>query len=226
MQAEKIKDYLISINTCMTNELFGVHYFNTQTPTIYESDTNQLYYYKTYIGTHEIEVERGDSVYYFDIELEHALVKSGPCTIRSHHLATVIRGYMHPNAMCALKGVTTLPYINGCSTKQLFAPLRLGDPTLQYLNIPPFSKEQNHHIHSTARVVYILKGHGKSIVGVEQKNIETELKPGMVCVFEPMSPHHFETDTADPLIVVPLHIFSSVGALEKNHPMFNGTVII
>lgn len=210
----------------MTNELFGVHYFNTQTPSVFESDTNQLYYFKSYIGKHSIEVEKGDSVYFLDQTLEQAIVKSGPCVVESHHLATVIRGYMHPDAMCALKGVTILPYINGCSTKQLFPPMRLGDPTLQFLKIPPFSKEQDHHIHSTARVVYILSGKGKSIVGVEQKNITTELKPGMACIFDPMSPHHFETDTEEPLIVVPLHIYSSVGALEKNHPMFNGTVII
>ena len=209
-----------------TNKLFGAYYFNTNIPTIYESDLSQLYYYKTYIGKHKIEVEKGDSVYYFDETLNAAFVKSGPCSLTSLHLATVIRGYMHPDAMSSLAGVTTLPYINGCSTKQIFPPVRLGDPTLQYLKIPPFSKEQDHHIHSTARIVLILEGRGKSIVGVEQKHVTTDLYPGIVCVLDPMSPHHFETHTEEPLIAVPLHIYSSVGVLERNHPMFNGTVII
>lgn len=88
------------------------------------------------------------------------------------------------------------------------------------------SKEQEHHIHSTFRVVLILEGQGKSIVGIENKNIVTDLKPGSVCILEPMCPHHFETDTNQHLVAIPLHIFSSVGAIEKNHPMFNGTIII
>ena len=210
----------------MTNKLFGAHYFDTDSSTIFESDLNQLYFFKSYIGKHIIDVEKGDSIYYFDKDLNRSIVIKGPIQIESNHLATVIRGYMHPESSISLSGVTTLPYVNGCSTKQLFPPMRLGDPTLQYLRVPPFSKEQKHHIHSTFRVVLILEGKGKSIVGTENKNITTKLKPGTVCIFEPMSPHHFETDTENPLIAIPLHVFSSVGSIEKNHPMFNGTVII
>lgn len=208
----------------MTNELFGAHYFDINEPKIYESDAEQLYFFRTYVGQHSLEISKGDCVYYFNDELDSALVKVGPCKISTKYLATVIRGYMHPDAVCSLKGVTTLPYINGCSTKQIFPPIRLGDPTLQFLKVPPYSKEQQHHIHSTFRVVLILKGKGKSIVGVESKNITTELNPGTVCILEPMSPHHFETHTEESLVAIPLHIFSSVGAIEKNHPMFNGTI--
>lgn len=210
----------------MTNNLFGVHYFPTDTPATFESRPGELYHYKAYIGSHRLEVAQGDCVYYFNETLDTAYVKRGPCTVDSAHLATVIRGYMPPDASCSLSGVTTLPYINGCSTRQLFPPIRLGDPTLQLLKIPPFSKEQDHHIHSTTRVVLILSGKGKSVVGVADKNVTTELTPGMACIFEPMAPHHFETDTEAPLIALPLHIFSSIGAIEKNHPMFNGTVQI
>jgi mannose-6-phosphate isomerase-like protein (cupin superfamily) len=210
----------------MTNKLFGAHYFQTKSPSIYESDTNQLYFFKSFIGKHIIEVETGDCIYFFDKNLKFAQVKKGPCKIESIHLATIVRGYMHPEASISMEGVTTLPYVNGCSTKQLFPPLRLGDPTLQYLKMPAFTKEQEHHIHSTFRVVLILEGSGKSIVGIENKNIITKLEPGSVCILEPMCPHHFETDTEKPLIAVPLHVFSSIGSIEKNHPMFNGTVII
>ncbi|PKV48024.1 AraC-like protein [Aquimarina sp. MAR_2010_214] len=210
----------------MTNEIFGAHYFHVKNQEIFESDLNQLYFFTSYIGLQKIKVEKGDCVYYFDSELKEVKVQKGPCTINSKYLATVIRGYMHPNASFSLEGVTTLPYVNGCSTKQLFPPIRLGDPTLQYLKMPPFSKEQEHHIHSTFRVVLIVEGVGKSIVGIENRNIVTDLEPGSVCILEPMCPHHFETDTEKPLIAIPLHIYSSVGALEKNHPMFNGTVMI
>lgn len=210
----------------MTDALFGAHYFSTDTPTVFETGTDQLYFFQAFIGLHEIAVEKGDTVFFFDQELEQAMVKKGPCHITSHHLASVIRGYMHPNASTALEGVTTLPYVNGCSTKQLFPPLRLGDPTLQYLKMPPFSKEQEHHIHSTFRVVLILEGKGKSIVGLDGKNNVTDLKSGSVCILEPMCPHHFETNTENPLIALPLHVFSSVGAQERNHPMFNGTIMI
>ncbi|WP_062057936.1 hypothetical protein [Aquimarina longa] len=210
----------------MTNKTFGAHYFHTDISDVYESDLDQLYFFKTYIGNHKINVEKGDSIFFFDDQLKNAKVLKGPCLIESNHLATVIRGYMHPEASSSLRGVTTLPYVNGCSTKQIFHPIRLGDPTLQYLKMPPFSKEQEHHIHSTFRVVLILDGFGKSIVGIENNNMVTDLKPGTICILEPMCPHHFETNTEKPLIAIPLHIFSSVGSLEKNHPMFNGTVII
>lgn len=210
----------------MTNELFGAYYFDPGKSTVYEPPEDQLYYFKTYIGKHSLNIERGDCVYYFDDELNNACVRRGECEITSAHLATVIRGYMPPDATVSLKGVTSLPYVNGCSTKQLFPPIRLGDPTLQYLKMPPSSKEQEHHIHSTYRVVLILSGRGKSIVGMDNENITTELKPGTVCILEPMCPHHFESYSDEYLIALPLHVFSSVGAIEKNHPMFNGTVLI
>ncbi|MEM1136272.1 MAG: hypothetical protein AAGI07_10575 [Bacteroidota bacterium] len=208
------------------NNIFGAHYFNTKDIAMFECDTDQLYYFKSYIGYHIIEIQKGDCVYYFDDSLENAIVVKGPNMVKSKHLATVIRGYMHHDSQTQLSGVTTLPYVNGCSTKQLFPPLRIGDPTLQYLKIPPYSKEQEHHIHSTFRVVLILKGKGKSIVGLSNKNITTELSSGSVIILEPMCPHHFETDTEEYLIALPLHVFSSVGPQEKNHPMFNGTVMI
>ena len=90
------------------------------------------------------------------------------------------------------------------------------------LNIPPHSAEQAHHIHSTVRVAYILSGTGRSIVGMEGKIVTEDLYPGKVCILEKMCPHHFETDD-DHLVVIPLHVWSSVGAMEVNHPMFNGT---
>lgn len=98
----------------------------------------------------------------------------------------------------------------------------MGDPTLQLLYIPPYTSEQTHHIHSTSRVVYCLEGSGYSIVGMKGHSIKTTLKVGMVIILEEMTPHHFETEN-ESLKVIPLHIYSSIGSLEFNHPMFNGT---
>lgn len=209
-----------------TNEilqLYGSYYYPAGTNHIYEASANQTYYYKTFIGNHVIEVSYGDSVYYISADKTEAYLKKGPLTISSLHCATLIRGFMGSPVTASLKEGTVLPYVNGCSTRQIIYPQRLGDPTLQFLKIPAYSKEQAHHIHSTARVVYILNGSGDSIVGMEGKSTTVKLEAGMVCILEPMCPHHFETPHGEHLEVVPLHVFSSVGSIESSHPMFNGT---
>ncbi len=204
-------------------DLYGSYYYKSGTTAVYESDSTQQYYFKTYIGNHEIDVAFGDSVYYISDDKNEAYVKKGPCIINSKHCATLIRGYMGSPVTASLKEGTVLPYVNGCSTRQIIYPQRLGDPTLQFLKIPAYSKEQAHHIHSTARVVYVLRGSGESIVGMEGKSTTVKLEEGMVCVLEPMCPHHFETPHGEHIEVVPLHVYSSTGALETVHPMFNGT---
>jgi len=207
-------------------ELYGVNYFNSEEQIIFEASDDQSYFFKSYIGSHEILVDRGDCVYFIDEAKKTAYLKRGPCQVKSEHCATVIRGFMPADRSCSLEGRTVLPYVNGCSTKQIFEPPRAGDPTLQYLYIPAHSSEQAHHIHSTVRVVYVLSGKGVSVVGMEGKSVSEELTPGKVCILNPMCPHHFETPFGEPLIVVPLHVFSSVPSLETNHPMFNGTYLM
>jgi hypothetical protein len=208
------------------SENYQVRYFETSSPDIFEASADQLYHFKTFIGEHRVEVDFGDAVYYFSDDLQTAFVKRGRCAVESKHCATIVRGYMPPDASCSLLGTTVLPYINGCSTRQIFPPVRPGDPTLQYLYMPAGSREQEHHIHSTVRVVLVLRGRGKSVVGLEDAVVERRLQPGLVCIFDPMCPHHFETPFGEPLTVVPLHIFSAIPNLETNHPMFNGTIRI
>jgi hypothetical protein len=208
-----------------TRALYGVHYFPAGANVVFEAPESHLYYFRAFIGRHTIAVERGDCVYALSQDLESAILKRGPCEIESHHLATVVRGFTPSDRTCSLQGTTMLPYVNGCSTKQIFAPPRAGDPTLQYLKIPAYSAEQAHHIHSTVRVVYVLSGRGSSVVGMEGCVVTEELVPGKVCILEPMCPHHFETPHGEPLEVVPLHVFSSSRALEAEHPMYNGTYL-
>ena len=203
-------------------KLYGVQYFSANTRAIVEAQVDDLYYYKTYIGAHKVEVERGDCVYYLSEDQSTAMLHRGPTEIESTRIAIVIRGYMPENKTSSILTRTNLPYVNGCSTKQIFPPDRPGDPTLQLLNIPPYSAEQAHHIHSTVRVAYILSGYGRSIVGMENNLVIEELTPGKTVILEKMCPHHFETES-EHLLVLPLHVFSSIGPSETNHPMFNGT---
>lgn len=205
-------------------ETFGVRYFEAGAREIADAREDNLYSYRAYVGAHAIAVERGDAVCWLDDDLGRALLQRGPCHVHSHHLATVVRGYMPEDKTTTLRHRTTLPYVNGCSTKQLFPPERPGDPTLQLLDIPPYSAEQAHHIHSTVRVVYVLRGRGTSVVGMDQATVSEPLYPGKVIVLEPMCPHHFES-SAEHLVCVPFHVFSSVGA-EKFHPMLTGTHLI
>lgn len=207
-----------------TLETFNAHYFKNQTTT-FESVTDDLYTFKSYIGSHEVEIQKGDGAFYVDSTKENAIFVRGPVKIKSEHMAVVIRGFAGPNKTVSLSQRTFLPYVNGCSTRQLIPPERPGDPTIQMLYMPPHSKEQAHHIHSTVRVVYVLKGSGRSVVGMEKEYVTTDLKPGMVCILDRMCPHHFETD-AEPLVVLPVHVWSSISGAEYNHPMFNGTFMM
>jgi len=204
---------------------FGARYFRSESRAIVEARSTNLYHYKAFIGCHDVAVEAGDCIYYIGNDARSALLRRGPARVESRHLATIIRGYMPEDKSTTIHQGTTLPYVNGCSTKQLFPPERPGDPTLQLLYMPPYTAEQAHHIHSTVRVVYVLSGHGNSVVGIGGHTVTNELSPGMVCLLEPMCPHHFET-ASEPLLCTPLHIFSSTGRGELEHPMALGTHLI
>ena len=203
----------------------AVTYFEPGEQSVYASNADDLYSYKTYVGNASVEVEAGDSVWLVNKVNAKIEVFKGPCSVDSSSVATVIRGYSCSDKAVKLNSGTNLPYVNGCSTRQVIPPERSGDPTYQQLQIPRGSSEQSHHIHSTARVVYVFEGEGWSCVGMEGNPEKTKLIPGMVAVFDPMTPHHFETEVDAPasLVVLPLHIYSSSGPAEFNHPMFNGT---
>ena len=203
---------------------YGAYYFESGEAGVYNSNKDELYAYKTYIGDQEIKTkpDGGSVLYCNDNKKTYTWQPNIEQTISSKHIAILLPAYQCGYKVASLDQKTNLPYINGCSTRQIFAPERDGDPTLQFLTMPPHTIEQAHHIHPTARVVYVLSGFGYSIVGQSGKETETELKKGMTCVLDPMCPHHFRTE-GEYLHVVPAHIFSST-VLEQNHPMFNGTV--
>ncbi|MBC7978491.1 MAG: hypothetical protein H7138_26190 [Myxococcales bacterium] len=206
-------------------QVFGVRYFGSGSHAVVDARPTNLYHYRAYIGAHDVVVEAGDCVYYLGDDGRSAALRRGPSRVASRHLATVVRGYMPEDKSTTIHQGTTLPYVNGCSTKQLFPAERPGDPTLQLLYMPPHTTEQAHHIHSTVRVVYIASGSGASVVGLGEHVVTHKLSTGMVCVLEPMCPHHFETNS-EPLLCIPLHVFSSTCRQEQDHPMLSGTHLI
>lgn len=203
-------------------EKYGAFYYSGNSGLVNTARDNDLYHYEAFIGNGKTKVEKGDSLITLSADGECALWAKGDGTEQDYNgFAVTIRGYSCGFKATSVNQNVNLPYINGCATRQIFAPERLGDPTLQQLTIPPHTSEQAHHIHATPRVVYVLKGRGFSIVGQAGETDETELVPGMLCVLDPMSPHHFRTED-DYLTVLPVHVFSSMPS-EQNHPMFNGT---
>jgi uncharacterized RmlC-like cupin family protein len=190
---------------------------------VIENCYDDLYSYAVYYGEQIVDVEIGDSAWYYRFMNGgwRGNVKRGPSKINNDKLCVVIRGYACADRSVQILG-TNLPYINGCSTESLLPPIRLGDPTMQLLYMPAGSSEQEEHIHSTARVVYMLDGSGTCVYGLGKDRKEISITKGDVLILEKMCPHHFVTEE-EALVCSPLHIWSSVGAVEKNHPMFNGT---
>jgi quercetin dioxygenase-like cupin family protein len=194
---------------------------NVKDQGIVESGPDELYRYRAFIGEHQIATTPYASYWQINRDFVSATTGTG-YVIESDTLCVEILGYTPEDRTSTYARGTDLPYINGCSTKQLIPPVRPGDPTLQMLYIPAGTSEQSHHIHATARIVYVAKGSGVSIVGTPGKSTKYKLNEGDVIILPKMVPHHFETKKQD-LVVLPIHVFSSVGSAEFDHPMFNGT---
>lgn len=202
--------------------IYGARYIEPSEDYIHFASHDDLYYFEVYVGSHEVKIEVGDCAYWFTDDYSRAHLTRGEAVIKSPVCLTKIRGYMPENKSSDIQTQTCLPYINGCSSKQVFPPDRPGDPTLQMLSMPAFTEEQAHHIHATARVVLVVDGAGESVVGMKNRNATESLYPGKVIILEKMCPHHFRTEDMG-LKVIPLHVWSSIESIEKNHPMFNGT---
>ena len=194
---------------------------NEKNPAVVSSSSMDLYQYQVYIGDHLINT-RADASYWYIDDVTAISTTGNNQPLHSKKMCVEIVGYTPETRTSGFSRGTDLPYINGCSTKQLIPPARPGDPTFQMLYIPAGTSEQAHHIHATARIVYVVSGSGKSIVGTSEKNQQHPLNPGDVIILGKMVPHHFETEDSD-LLVLPVHIFSSIASEEFNHPMFNGT---
>lgn len=201
--------------------MYSIEKINSGQNQIYQSKSFDLYSYEVFTGKQTIILEKGDSAWI--AEQSGARVERGNQEISFDGMCVVIRGYQCEKKFSSFDSISNLPYVNGCSSHQVFPPIRPGDPTMQLLYLPPNTMEQAHHIHSTVRVVYVLKGFGWSVQGMKGET-EIELNPGDVIILDKMTPHHFRTEDSE-LIVLPVHIYSST-ILEKHHPMKDGTFII
>ena len=180
---------------------------------------NDLYPYSVFIGKQAVEVSPYDSLWYLDGDTVKTKVNT---LVKINEVGILVRGYTPFDRSCQINPWATLPYIDGCATTQLLPPIRMGDPTFQMLHMPPHSSEQAHHIHSTARIVYVYQGFGECIYGTKVKQLTMSLEEGDILVLDKMMPHHFITHEKS-LVVLPMHVWSSTGQAEFNHPMFNGT---
>lgn len=194
---------------------------NSAIKQIFESGNLDLYQYKVFIGKNSIKSDPKSSYWYIQDNLVVSKTGDGSVFV-SERMCVEIYGYTPETRTSSFNKGTDLPYINGCSTKQLIPAVRPGDPTFQMLYIPAGTSEQAHHIHATPRVVYVARGYGESIVGSHNKHVSYPLNEGDVIILPKMMPHHFKTEDSD-LVVLPVHIFSTIGSEEFNHPMFNGT---
>ncbi|TDJ34688.1 MAG: cupin domain-containing protein [Gammaproteobacteria bacterium] len=183
---------------------------------LHKSPEGEPYQYT--VTSSPIDVQAGDSAWYIEGDTVH--VSRGPVAIDASH-CVVIRGYAPANRSASLQGGTNLPYINGTSSETLIAPQRPGDPTAQLLFMPAHTSEQQHHIHSTTRVVRMLEGQCTVIIGTPGKHDSLPLKVGDTIVVSRMTPHHFVTDD-DYFLCMPIHVWSSVPS-ESQHPMEFGT---
>jgi quercetin dioxygenase-like cupin family protein len=188
---------------------------------IVESSPTDLYQYRVFIGAQTIYTDKRSSYWYIDRDKVWSVTGNGD-SIVSETMCVEIFGYTPESRSSTYSRSTDLPYINGCSTKQLINAVRPGDPTFQMLHIPAGTSEQAHHIHATPRVVYVTAGSGRSIVGTPGSKKVYDLNQGDVIILGKMVPHHFETKK-NSLTVLPVHVYSSVGQQEFDHPMYAGT---
>jgi mannose-6-phosphate isomerase-like protein (cupin superfamily) len=190
------------------------------TTQVVESSEQDLYQYVCYVKSQPVVTNKKSSYWYLNKKQVGCFTGTGE-VFEDFEVCVELLGYTPESRTSSYTKGTDLPYLNGCSTKQLIPAVRNGDPTWQLLKMSPCTTEQKHHVHSTARVVYVVEGSGKSIVGMPDNQVSYDLKQGMVLVLDKMEAHHFESGK-EGLLVAPFHVFSS-GSNEFNHPMFNGT---
>ena len=195
-------------------------FYHVNKKEVVECSPSSLYQYRVYIGEHCINPTQYNS--YWSISGNRVICQTASEPFLSNAMCVEIFGYTPETRTSTFNHPAELPYINGCSTKQLIPPARPGDPTFQLLHIPSYTSEQAHHIHPTDRVVYVADGNGFAVIGSSTHSTTVPLEPGQIIILPRMVAHHFVT-LHHSLTVIPLHIFSSVAGHDYDHPMFNGT---
>lgn len=116
-----------------------------------------------------------------------------------------------------------LSYIDGCSNTNAIAPLRNGDPCLNYLFLPE-GINQTAHVHPTARIGMIASGEGKVVYWDKGKVNELSLKEGTKFILPRFMKHSFHTQDSH-LSVLVFHPDSEGGPMDEVNPMYSRTYV-
>jgi quercetin dioxygenase-like cupin family protein len=112
-----------------------------------------------------------------------------------------------------------LRYIDGCTDSLLIAPIRNGDPCLNYLHFPK-NIVQTPHTHPSVRIGIVLDGEGVAII----EDTKIPLEKNKAFLLETGAIHSFNTEDSDMKIIV-FHPDSDVGVTDDDHPMINRTIV-
>jgi len=112
-----------------------------------------------------------------------------------------------------------LRYIDGCSDTSLIAPLRQGDPCLNFLHFPD-GIHQTPHTHPSHRVGMVMRGRGACAYpgGSESMGL------GNIFLIPAGSVHSFHTGP-DIMDIVAFHPDSVFGPTDERHQMLEATII-
>jgi len=157
----------------------------------------------------------------FDLRAGMYFSAPGPATVRGGCGVAIERPGWHGVFLLGgpIEGQGRLRYVDGCTDSLLIPPVIHGDPCLNYLHIPPGTR-QSSHTHPSLRVGVIMAGHGRCVTpgGV------IPLTSGTVFVLDAETEHCFHTDEAA-LVVIAYHPDSDCGPTHVYHPMMNRTFV-
>lgn len=148
----------------------------------------------------------------------------GPAVIEGDGVGTCssAKGYTGSNTFGGpIEELGSFRYIDGCTDSLLVPPLRLGDPCLNHLHLPP-GTIQTPHTHPSIRAGVVYRGEGECVL--PGRDDPVPLKAGMVWVIHPETVHSFNTRD-DSLDIIPFHPDSDVGMTDDSHPMINRTIV-
>ena len=112
-----------------------------------------------------------------------------------------------------------LKYIDGCSATVLINPLKLGEPCLNFLYVPP-GISQTAHTHPSLRIGLVASGSGTCTVDEGVFKMET----GTVFCLPENKLHSFSA-IDDCLRIIIYHPDSEVGPADDSHTMLNNTFV-
>lgn len=177
-------------------------------------------------GTHFIFATEGSATLHFhntDFPLHQGMYAAvpGACSVKNGSGIVITRkahtGFFHLGGPVEVSG--RLRYIDGCTDSLLIPPVRMGDPCLNLLHIPPHTR-QSQHTHPSHRIGVIVSGTGHCVTSTQT----FPLTPGMVFGIPEDAQHSFHT-TTEALRVIAYHPESDFGPTDESHPMRNKTIL-